>query len=1078
MTAVTIRVRQVCFGRAAALALHDEIADAQRADAMAPVTVVVPRSTVGLAARRLLAFEALGGGAAHRRGLVNVRFSTLPRLAADLGANHLALAGGSPAGAVTVAAAARSALSATGSRLFAPVRDHPATVRAVSTAYRELRDVPPEALVRLASQSQRACDVVELVGDMRRRLAGWFDDVDVAGAAVAEIERDPVASLGPLGHVIAYLPLSLPAHHLRVLDAIGTHGSLAVLVGLTGVDGADGSARALVDRFGARAAGGVDGPPPAELAALPLTGTAVVSAPSADAEVLALLRSVMTRNEDGVPLERMAIVHGGRAPYPRLIHESLEAAGIPYNGRTVRPLAATVAGRVLLGLFELEDHGWRRDEVIAWLSTGPLLHRGRVVPAAAWDRISREAGIVSGVDGWVERLPAHVEAVRRRLADDPELQPGGAQEWRRGHLERSVRLGGSLADFVAELAARCGQRPGSWAGWVGWAREAMQHYLGGRLHRARWDRDVEAEAFTTIDDALGHLADLDRIEPAPDTSAVRSAIVAELDRPAPQTTRFGRGILVAGIDEVAGLDLDVLFVVGMNDGAFPEPVREDAMLPDRERRDAGSEVPLRAARAGDAHRDYLAALASAGVRVLSFPRGDQHSGSELRPSRWLLDTVEALVPGRPRLFAGDLASRRHVPGFTTLQSYHDTARSPGAPVSLADRDLRSLLDWQRRTGRVDGHPLLAVDPILAAGLRAKRERASGRFTRFDGNIAREGLTVPSPASGAVQSPTGLEAYAVCPRRYLFRTLLRIDVQDEPEAILAMSALDRGSLVHRVLERYVAADLEGDSGAPGPPAAPRPRQVAERVARISSIAAEVFDEFEREGRTGRPPLWALDRAEILADLRAFVRRDAEDRARTGARPRAVELAFGAGGDAVVVELAGGRRIRFRGFIDRIDQLPDGQVVVIDYKTGTSKGYAGLDADPVARGTRMQLPVYALAARARFGDVPVRADYWFVSGAERFRRHGFDVGGAVLGRFEEVLGTLVGGIEGGSFPGNPGDADRASFDHCRYCDFDSICPKDRDREWQRVRFDPAVAAYSALAEPGDSADATGPGAGGPS
>jgi hypothetical protein len=138
------------------------------------------------------------------------------------------------------------------------------------------------------------------------------------------------------------------------------------------------------------------------------------------------------------------------------------------------------------------------------------------------------------------------------------------------------------------------------------------------------------------------------------------------------------------------------------------------------------------------------------------------------------------------------------------------------------------------------------------------------------------------------------------------------------------------------------------------------------------------------------------------------------------------------------------VSFRGLADRIDRAEDGTLLVLDYKTGKKHELAGrLAADPVDHGTRLQLPIYALAARRGFGaDAPVEAHYWYVSAPGGFEQIGFAVGHEELGRFAHVLGVIVSGIEAGAFPGRPGKAALLGFDNCRWCAFDPICPTDRD------------------------------------
>ncbi len=81
----------------------------------------------------------------------------------------------------------------------------------------------------------------------------------------------------------------------------------------------------------------------------------------------------------------------------------------------------------------------------------------------------------------------------------------------------------------------------------------------------------------------------------------------------------------------------------------------------------------------------------------------------------------------------------------------------------------------------------------------------------------------------------------------------------------------------------------------------------------------------------------------------------------------------------MQLPGLKKISFKGVIDRIDAGTD-MVMVIDYKTGYSRSYSGIERDPLKNGTRLQLPVYAMAARKMFDDErEIRAAYWFISAA---------------------------------------------------------------------------------------------------
>src|SRR5256885_7033837 len=97
------------YGRPASQRLHDAVAGAKNDEPLAPVTVVVPTNSVGVAARRRLASGELGPLTSTARGVVGVTFLTVFRLAELLGAPRLAAARRPPVSAPGVASPPRRA---------------------------------------------------------------------------------------------------------------------------------------------------------------------------------------------------------------------------------------------------------------------------------------------------------------------------------------------------------------------------------------------------------------------------------------------------------------------------------------------------------------------------------------------------------------------------------------------------------------------------------------------------------------------------------------------------------------------------------------------------------------------------------------------------------------------------------------------------------------------------------------------------------------------------------------------------------------------------------------------------------
>jgi RecB family exonuclease len=152
---------------------------------------------------------------------------------------------------------------------------------------------------------------------------------------------------------------------------------------------------------------------------------------------------------------------------------------------------------------------------------------------------------------------------------------------------------------------------------------------------------------------------------------------------------------------------------------------------------------------------------------------------------------------------------------------------------------------------------------------------------------------------------------------------------------------------------------------------------------------------------------------------------------------------------------------RGKIDRIDRAPDGRLVVTDYKSGKPDSYATLDKDPCDRGQRLQLPVYALAARATFGsdDTTVCAEYWFTSRRGQFKRIGYLVDDPVLEQARTALRTTVDGISRGMFLARP-EGDGNVLYHCPGCDPDALGEHGVAETWRHKADAPELAALRSL------------------
>jgi ATP-dependent helicase/nuclease subunit B len=992
---VPIHATLVAHGAASFDALADAVGAAKGGDPLVPVTVIVPTNTAGVMARR-----AIG----RRGGATAIDVLTVFRLAELLGSPSLLDEGRKPVSTPVIDLAVKQVLRAAPGRYRAVV-EHASTVVALRDLYREVRLAGPAALTALA-RTGRGGEPARVLTELGRLLApAWYDEGDLMARAAIRARTDAPPRLS---RVVVHLPERLRPMEVDLLRALGDAGSVELLMGVTADDDADAAVSAMVrDLTGDAGDGAAPSRPAAETIEL-------VSTTDADDEVRVAVRRILDAARAGVRFDRMAVLWPIDRPYARLAQHHLTAAEIPWNGRPGTETGERVVPRLLAELLDLDRRGLRRTELMALLGDVPALGPdGRRVPTARWERIGRRAGIVRDED-WDSRLPPFIDEARERgsaTAGDAEAMLTFV------HLLRK------------ELGDRSAKRP--WSEWVTWSYEQLERWIGARKLAGFGDFDGdEVEAFQRTQHVLDRLRHLDTIGPPVDRAEFRATFVAELDITPSRRGTVGDGVHIGLLAGSRGLDVDLVVVLGAVEGLLPPAPSVDPLLGDDDRDAAG--LAGSAVRAALAHRQFVAAVTTTPHVLVTIPRGDLRATTAYHRTRWL-DRLR--VGGN-----GAMAER-------VVDSHVHGVASAEFPLSPSEHRVRELWTRSRAGGDVREHPLFAADAVFARGVRLRDARASDRFTEYDGDLSTRPI---APVRGPI-APTRIEAWAACPHAYFVRYVLGIRPVDEPDDIVSVTPLDRGSAIHAAVHRLQQAVLDGGAPPPGSSG-----WTDAHTALLARIGGEVADELETLGRTGRKAFWANERPALLDELARWIEADRDNwRGRTLLLS---EASFG-GDDAVEISLSSGRVVAFHGQLDRVDQLADGTVVVTDHKTGRADTYTGLsDDDPTAGGTRFQLPVYAAAARELLGrpDARVHAEYSFFAKAN-FRRIGINLDERTWPLVGDELARVVAGIEAGVFPAIPDPPGYQFYVKCEYCQPDHLGTGERWPEWDRKRHDARLARW---------------------
>jgi ATP-dependent helicase/DNAse subunit B len=599
----------------------------------------------------------------------------------------------------------------------------------------------------------------------------------------------------------------------------------------------------------------------------------------------------------GTPAERVAVVCESPDRWRAPLEAALSQLHVPYSIESGRRLGDTPFGRALNAVLRY-----------AWLDGG----RG--------DLFSFLRSPFSGLE---RRSVDFVEGrLRGRAVSDPARVD-----------EESERLRGAPVPALVAL------------------RTEVDHVVAARglvdvMVRNAWGLDspptvddarIDTRAYRVAERALDELRALADRGVRVDKEDVVAAL--ERTRDPPDAPASGR-VAVLDHERARTRAFDVVFVLGLEEGAFPRRTRPSPLLSDDARRDLGGRLERPDAVARDRYLFYTTCTRAAQRLVLvREAAGDEGTPREPSPFwedvRSLFDDAEVQRATR----------RRPLSALTwPLESAPSERERLRALVRLAAEDsegafaLAAANDWSRR-----------LDRARAAFDRETALRSPAALEPF--------------AAKTVFSATELERFADCSSAWLVERVIdpkKIDAEPDP--------MLRGQVLHTTLHRFYAMlPRELDSE----------RVTPENLEAATALVYRCLDEAIESGvRLDLTDLQAAElRHTLRADLEGFLRDESESD--IGFLPRRLEVAFGS--ERAAPELQRGLPLAddlwLSGKIDRIDVDPySARGIVQDYKSG--KG--AHSAREIDRELRLQIPLYILALRDLVGVEPIGGVYRALAG----------------------------------------------------------------------------------------------------
>jgi len=258
------------------------------------------------------------------------------------------------------------------------------------------------------------------------------------------------------------------------------------------------------------------------------------------------------------------------------------------------------------------------------------------------------------------------------------------------------------------------------------------------------------------------------------------------------------------------------------------------------------------------------------------------------------------------------------------------------------------------------------------------------------------VELPMPVVGSL-SPSRAADFKTCPLLYRFRAVDKLPERPSRDAA-------RGTMVHAVLERLFELPREQRTYAVA--AALVEPQWLRMLEAVPDLAELFAGDADGSGLAG----WLESARGLLASYFAL-----EDPTRI--EPAARE-------ELVQVVLDGG--LLLRGFVDRLDVAPSGDIRVVDYKTG------GAPREAFEAKALFQMKFYALVLWRTRGVVPRQLRLLYLRDREALT---YTPDAEELRRFERTLRAIWAAIrrarETGDFRPSPSRL-------CAWCDHQALCP----------------------------------------
>lgn len=418
------------------------------------------------------------------------------------------------------------------------------------------------------------------------------------------------------------------------------------------------------------------------------------------------------------------------------------------------------------------------------------------------------------------------------------------------------------------------------------------------------------------------------------------------------------GVSLLQPNQIRGREYEVVFVLGLVEGEFPRPIKNDWLLPDSERyllKNHGYQFNFSGDYINSQKFQFFQSVTAANNKLYLVYSSKSEAGGDNLRSFYIEELIDLFIDNSITYKVRELSDKvvgewdRCVNDQQFVNKiYYDIQK-----YQLPEEKLKQALNNYGFYERKSQKKLMVINQ----GLKSEYERKNLLKSNFDGNILNKNnkAEIQKTISTNIWSTTQLNLARRCRFAYFAQYILKLSEWKEQEE--SLTSLEKGDILHRILERFFAnfyyesknifeVDLE-----------------KEYLKQVEKIATEEWDIFQlQKERIIDRILGDIDWEILKRNLYQIISHEIwwRKRSTTYYYPKHLEYSFGidseSGKKETEIKLIN-RNILLRGRIDRVDISNEGKFIIYDYKSGSLP-----TNEAIKEGVNLQLPLYLLVLEA--------------------------------------------------------------------------------------------------------------------